>query len=78
MGYLCQKHDRVDSAPERLVERWMAIPSLTMRTKDPHSPEASCLFANDRSLKVCYDRSLANKQLASGRGQPFVDLTVLS
>ena len=57
MGYLCQKHDRVDSAPERLVERWMAIPSLPMRTKDPHSPEVSCLFANDRSLKVCYDRT---------------------
>ena len=27
--------------------------------------EASSLFASDRSLKVCYDRSLANKQLAS-------------
>ena len=29
------------------------------------SSEVSCLFASDRSLKVCYDRSLANKQLAS-------------
>ena len=29
-------------------------------------PEASFVFASDRSLKVCYYRSLANTKLASG------------
>ena len=28
-------------------------------------PQASFAFASDRSLKVCYDRSLANAKLAS-------------
>ena len=31
-----------------------------------HRPESGCLFASDWSLKVCYNRSLANKQPASG------------
>ena len=29
-------------------------------------PEASFVFASDRSLKVCYDRLLANTKLAFG------------
>ena len=32
-------------------------------------PESACLFASDRSLKVCYDRLLANKQPDFGRGR---------
>ena len=33
-----------------------------------HTTEASFAFASDRSLKVCYDRSLANAKLASVQG----------
>ena len=33
-------------------------------------PEASFAFASDWSLKVCYDRSLANAKLASGNRFP--------
>ena len=41
-------------------------------------PEASCLLASNRSLKVCYDRSLANKQLASDTGLDHCPRILLS
>ena len=45
---------------------WVGTPLLDCKMwKCILEPESGCLFASDRSLKVCYDRSLGNKQLDS-------------
>ena len=47
--------------------RMVPIMIKNPRTVKNRLTEASFVFASDRSLKVCYDRSLANTKLASGQ-----------
>ena len=39
-------------------------PEQYLAVMQSYSAEASVAYASDRSLKVCYDRSLANAKLA--------------
>ena len=54
-------------------ERLQGVSDLGAFKLDHLQPEASFAFASDRSLKVCYDRSLANAKLASVPNGPTAD-----